>query len=59
LGGHSLIAIRILAEVRRRFGVAVPVGAILESGSLEEMAAAIEQAGAEVALSGAERYGDA
>jgi amino acid adenylation domain-containing protein len=41
LGGHSLVAMRILARVRDLFQVEVPVQTLLESRTLEDFAAAV------------------
>nr|AJY78093.1 polyketide synthase [Myxococcus virescens] len=44
LGGHSLIAIRVLAELKNHFGVDLPLGAIFRAPTIAELAEAIEQA---------------
>ena len=41
LGGHSLVAMRILARVRDLFQVEVPVQTLLESRTLEDFATAV------------------
>ncbi|HYR82568.1 MAG TPA: amino acid adenylation domain-containing protein, partial [Terriglobia bacterium] len=44
LGGHSLIATRVLARVRRLFGVDVPLYVIFEGPTIARLAQAIEGA---------------
>jgi amino acid adenylation domain-containing protein len=44
LGGHSLLATRLLAFIRDRFGVGLPLRAVFERPTLEEIARAIEEA---------------
>lgn len=44
LGGQSLMAMRIVAEVTRQFGVPIEVRRLLESPTVAEMAAEVEQA---------------
>jgi len=41
-GGHSLLAIQIIARVRQAFGVEVPVRALFENPRLEAFAAQVE-----------------
>lgn len=48
-GGHSLLATRVSAEVKDRFGVALPVRTIFVSSTLERYAVAVLQALVEVA----------
>ena len=43
-GGHSLLAMQLLARIRRLFDVEVPIRAVFEAPSLREMAAAIDRA---------------
>ncbi|HEU0299248.1 MAG TPA: amino acid adenylation domain-containing protein, partial [Longimicrobium sp.] len=49
-GGHSLLAMQLLARIRRRFGVEVPIRAVFEAPSLREMAARIDHALAEAGV---------
>jgi amino acid adenylation domain-containing protein len=43
-GGHSLLAMQLLARVRRAFDVDLPIRAVFEAPSLREMAARIDAA---------------
>jgi amino acid adenylation domain-containing protein len=45
LGGHSLIATRIMARVRREFGADVPLAVLFEEPTVEELVRAVEAAG--------------
>ncbi|MDA0634427.1 amino acid adenylation domain-containing protein [Nonomuraea sp. MCN248] len=47
VGGHSLLAGRVVAEIRRELGADVPLRAILETADLAELAAAVDHGGAE------------
>ena len=38
LGGHSLVAIQIISRINDHFGVSVPVGALLQGGTLARFA---------------------
>jgi amino acid adenylation domain-containing protein len=49
LGGHSLMAIRIVSRIREAFGVEVPLRLIFDTPTLAEIARAVVQAGAEAA----------
>jgi len=42
-GGHSLIAIRLLGKLNRRFGVRLPLGRLFENRTIERLAAAIDE----------------
>jgi amino acid adenylation domain-containing protein len=44
LGGHSLAAAQLIARVRERFGVELPLRAVFECGAVGELAQAIESA---------------
>gem|GEM_PF-261590 len=43
LGGHSLLAVMLIAEIRARFGVEIPLSQIIESSTIESLAAVVEQ----------------
>ncbi len=43
LGGHSLIAIRMLGKVNRRFGVRLPLASVLEARTVARLAARIDE----------------
>ncbi len=43
LGGHSLLAPQLLLEVRRRYGVDVPLAYLLAKPTVAELAAAVER----------------
>ena len=58
LGGHSLLAVMLIAEMRARFGVEVPLSQIIQSPTIESLAAVVERsAGSKVAA--ADRAGEA
>lgn len=46
MGGHSLLATRIIARVRDVFGVALPLVTLFERRTVEQLADAVEQGGA-------------
>src|SRR6202035_2725942 len=41
LGGHSLLAMRVTAKVQNRFGVHLPLRAVLESPTVAQLAVAL------------------
>ncbi|GAA4081668.1 non-ribosomal peptide synthetase [Nonomuraea soli] len=43
VGGHSLLAAKVVTEIRREFGVELPLRAVLETADLAELAALIER----------------
>jgi thioesterase domain-containing protein/acyl carrier protein len=45
-GGDSLGAVRLMARIERRFGVSLPISALLEAPTIRQLARAIESAGA-------------
>jgi amino acid adenylation domain-containing protein len=44
LGGHSLVATRILSRVGERFGVQLPLRALMDAGTVEVLAGRIDRA---------------
>jgi amino acid adenylation domain-containing protein len=50
LGGHSLVAARLVASIRQRFGVEVPLAALVEHASVRAMAALVDTADANGSL---------
>ncbi|MEM9292782.1 MAG: thioesterase domain-containing protein [Acidobacteriota bacterium] len=53
LGGHSLAAVRLLGQVRKVFGVSLPLATLFEGGSVAALAKAIEESAAQAASSSA------
>lgn len=45
LGGHSLTAMRVMARVRRQWGIELGVGALFEHPELADFALAVTEAG--------------
>jgi len=45
LGGHSLLAAQMAAQVERRLGVRIPLAALFQAPTIEELAAGISQSG--------------
>ena len=45
LGGNSLLAVRLIAQVRRDFGEDVPINALLQSATIEELACSLRRRG--------------
>jgi thioesterase domain-containing protein/acyl carrier protein len=48
LGGHSIQAVRMLTKIRREFETELPLSALFQAPSVEEMAALLTKSGAEV-----------
>jgi amino acid adenylation domain-containing protein len=51
LGGHSLQAVQIMTRIRREIGVELPLSALFESPSVEEMSKRLGKAGFEASWS--------
>src|SRR5579862_2079563 len=47
LGGHSLLVLQVMARIRRRFGVELPVRTVFEEPTIAGLATAVEQAEAQ------------
>ncbi|HEY0604178.1 MAG TPA: thioesterase domain-containing protein, partial [Herpetosiphonaceae bacterium] len=43
LGGHSLLVVRVMAELRQQFGRALPLATLLQSPTIAQLAAQLEQ----------------
>src|SRR5262249_28791690 len=43
LGGHSLLGVRLIARIEKRFGKHVPVAVLFESPTIEKLAALIDR----------------
>lgn len=52
LGGHSLLAVQVINKLKKRTGKALPLTALLEAPTVEELAALIEPPGTEAAGEG-------
>ncbi|HEV8693517.1 MAG TPA: alpha/beta fold hydrolase, partial [Lysobacter sp.] len=50
LGGHSLLAVRVVAQIERAFSKQLPVAAIFESPTIEQLAAMLREAERRAAL---------
>jgi amino acid adenylation domain-containing protein len=58
LGGHSLIATRIVSRIRKDLGVALPLGALFELPTVEALCRELAAAGAVVAREAAAAVGN-
>lgn len=47
LGGHSFLAVRLVAEIRERFASELPLPVVLQSPTIEELATVIHERGEE------------
>jgi amino acid adenylation domain-containing protein len=45
-GGHSLLAVRLMAQVRQRFGKELPLSILFQGGTVEEMAERLREGAA-------------
>ncbi|HVW24664.1 MAG TPA: amino acid adenylation domain-containing protein [Polyangiaceae bacterium] len=46
LGGHSLLALRILVKLEKKYGVSLPIRALLDAPTIESLAESIRASGA-------------
>ncbi|MBT2382946.1 non-ribosomal peptide synthetase [Streptomyces sp. ISL-11] len=58
LGGHSMLAVRLLGQVRDRFGVTVPLRALFERPRLQDFADLVDEQGGKAPVPRARRSGD-
>jgi amino acid adenylation domain-containing protein len=55
LGGHSLLALRILVKLEKKYGVPLPIRALLDSPTVESLADSIRSARAAARVTGSPR----
>ncbi|HEY0603861.1 MAG TPA: amino acid adenylation domain-containing protein, partial [Herpetosiphonaceae bacterium] len=51
IGGHSLLAVRLIAQIQQRFGRTLTITTLFQSPTIEQQAALLRKAGAEQAWS--------
>lgn len=52
LGGHSLLVIKLVARIRKQFGIEIPPGVVFDHSNAAELGAALRESCAEASTSG-------